>query len=197
VPHLLKNNAAWYPPNIRVNNWVLNCSACSLPYARLFHGLLYDSDNGSDMFVQNIGLDGVRYQKIHRFRLYWRFVNSKCILWRIDRLCGQVVGVPGCISRGPGSIPGAISLPSIIEDLLDRKSSSYGPESRDYGGRDTSRWPYGTLYQQKLALTSPTSSGRSVGIVSSQTQATYLVSGSGTGSTRLREYNWGATGKNK
>jgi hypothetical protein len=31
--------------------------------------------------------------------------------------------------------------------------------------------PRGTLYQQKLALTSPTSGGRSVGIVRSRTQA--------------------------
>jgi hypothetical protein len=32
------------------------------------------------------------------------------------------------------------------------------------------------LYPQKVALTSPTSGGRSVGIVSSQTKATELVS---------------------
>jgi hypothetical protein len=35
-----------------------------------------------------------------------------------------------------------------------------------------SRWPRGTLYPQKLALTSPTSGGSSVGIVRSRTQAT-------------------------
>jgi hypothetical protein len=33
-----------------------------------------------------------------------------------------------------------------------------------------SRWPRGTLYPQKLAITSPTSGGRSVGIVRSLTQ---------------------------
>jgi hypothetical protein len=33
-----------------------------------------------------------------------------------------------------------------------------------------SRWPHGTLYPQKLAITSPTSGGRSVGIVRSWTQ---------------------------
>jgi hypothetical protein len=46
-----------------------------------------------------------------------------------------------------------------------------------------SRWPRGTLYRQNLALTFPTSGGRSVGIVRSRTQATdfslYFVS-----------YNW-------
>jgi hypothetical protein len=36
--------------------------------------------------------------------------------------------------------------------------------------RDPSRWPRGTLYPQKLAITSPTSGGRSVGIVRSRTQ---------------------------
>jgi hypothetical protein len=47
-----------------------------------------------------------------------------------------------------------------------------GLESREYGRSDPSRWPRGTLYPQKLALTSPTSGGRSVGIVLSRTQAT-------------------------
>jgi hypothetical protein len=42
----------------------------------------------------------------------------------------------------------------------------------EYGLRDPSRWPRGTLYAQKLALTLSTSGGRSVGIVRSQTQAT-------------------------
>jgi hypothetical protein len=45
-------------------------------------------------------------------------------------------------------------------------------ESREYGRRDLSRWPRGTIYSQKLALTSPTSGGRSVGIVRSRTHAT-------------------------
>jgi hypothetical protein len=46
-----------------------------------------------------------------------------------------------------------------------------GLESREYGRKDPSRWPRGTLYPQKLALTSLTNGGRSVGIVRSQTQA--------------------------
>jgi hypothetical protein len=40
---------------------------------------------------------------------------------------------------------------------------------------DLSCWPRGTLYPQKLALTSPTSGGRSVGIVRSRTQATEFI----------------------
>jgi hypothetical protein len=35
---------------------------------------------------------------------------------------------------------------------------------------DPSRWPRGTFYPQKLVITSPTSGGRSVGIVRSRTQ---------------------------
>jgi hypothetical protein len=42
-----------------------------------------------------------------------------------------------------------------------------GLETREYGHRDTSRWPHGTLYPQKLALTSLTSGGRSVSMVPS------------------------------
>jgi hypothetical protein len=77
------------------------------------------------------------------------------ILW-------EVVG----LERGP------LSLVSIIEELLERKSIGSGLEIREYGRRDQSRWPRGTLYLQRLALTSPTSDGRSVGIDRSRTQAT-------------------------
>jgi hypothetical protein len=103
-----------------------------------------------------------------------------------DRLCGLVVRVPGYRSRGPrfdsrryqifwkvvGLERGPLSLVSTIEELLEQKSSGSGLENREYGCRDLSRWPHGTLYLQKLALTSLTSGGRSVGIVLSWTQAT-------------------------
>jgi hypothetical protein len=39
------------------------------------------------------------------------------------------------------------------------------------GRGDPLRWPRDTLYQQKLALTSPTSGGRSVGIVRLRTKS--------------------------
>jgi hypothetical protein len=70
------------------------------------------------------------------------------------------------LERGP------LSLVSTTEELLGRKSSGSGLENREYGQRDPSRWRRGTLYPQKLALTSPTSGGRSVGTVRSRTQAT-------------------------
>jgi hypothetical protein len=47
-----------------------------------------------------------------------------------------------------------------------------GLESREYGRKDPSQWPRGTLDPQKLALTSPTNGGRSVGIVRSRIQTT-------------------------
>jgi hypothetical protein len=62
---------------------------------------------------------------------------------------------------------------STSEELL-RKSSSFGLENREYGCTDLSHWPYGTLYLQTLALTSP-SGGRSLGIVHSRTQIREFV----------------------
>jgi hypothetical protein len=73
------------------------------------------------------------------------------------------------LERGP------FSLVSTIEELLGRNSSGSGLESREYCRRDPSRWPRGTLYPQKLALTSPTRGGRWVGIVRSRTRATEFV----------------------
>jgi hypothetical protein len=70
---------------------------------------------------------------------------------------------------------GSLSLVSTIEELLERKSSGSGLENPDYGLRDSSRSPRGTLYQQTLALTSLTRGGRSVGVVRSRTEATELL----------------------
>jgi hypothetical protein len=75
-----------------------------------------------------------------------------------------------CLEQGP------LSLVSTIEELLGRKSSVSGLESREYGRWDPSSWPLGTLYPQKLALTSPKRSGRSVGKVRPRTQATEFLS---------------------
>jgi hypothetical protein len=71
-----------------------------------------------------------------------------------------------CLERGP------LSVVSTTEELLGRKGSGFGLENRDYGRRDPSRWPRGSIYPQKFALTSATSCGRSVGIVRSGTQTT-------------------------
>jgi hypothetical protein len=108
---------------------------------------------------------------------------------KVDRLCGLVVRVPGYISKCPGSSPGAtrfshrssrsgtdpLSLVSTTEELLGRKSSSFGLENREYGHRDPSRRLRDTVYPQKLVLTSPASGCRSVGIGRSRTQAMGFV----------------------
>jgi hypothetical protein len=70
------------------------------------------------------------------------------------------------LERGP------LSLVSTTEELLERKSSGSGLEIREYGSRNPSCWPHGTLYPQRLILTSLTIGGRSVGIVRSRTQTT-------------------------
>jgi hypothetical protein len=70
---------------------------------------------------------------------------------------------------------GSLNLVSTIEELLGRKSSGSGLEIRKYGRKDPSRWARGTVYPQKLTVTSPTSGGRSVGIVLSPTKVTELL----------------------
>jgi hypothetical protein len=77
----------------------------------------------------------------------------------------EVVG----LERGP------LILVSTIEELLRRKSSGSGLEDREYGRRDPPRWPRDTHYPQKLTLTSPTSGGRSVGVVRFRTKAKEFV----------------------
>jgi hypothetical protein len=64
---------------------------------------------------------------------------------------------------------GPLSLVRIIEELFEWKSSGFGKENRINDRRDPLRWPCDTLYPLKLALTSPTSCGRSVGIVRMRT----------------------------
>jgi hypothetical protein len=76
----------------------------------------------------------------------------------------EVVGLEG----------GPLSLVSTTEELLGRNSSGSGIENWESGRRDQPRWPRDILYQQKLTLTSPTSCGRSVGIVRSWTKAMEL-----------------------
>jgi hypothetical protein len=73
------------------------------------------------------------------------------------------------LERGP------LSLVSTSEELFGRNNSGSGLENREYGHGDPLRWPLDTLYPLKLALTSPTSGGRSVGIVRLRTKAKEFV----------------------
>jgi hypothetical protein len=88
--------------------------------------------------------------------------HPKIVSVVVDTYFWEIAG----LERGP------LSLVSTIEELLERKSSGSGIENREYGRRDSSRWPRGTLDPRKLALISLSSGSRSVGIVSSRTRAT-------------------------
>jgi hypothetical protein len=76
------------------------------------------------------------------------------VLHRVYQIFWEVVGLEW----------GTLSLVSTAEELLGRKRSGSCLESREYGWKNPSCWPRGILYPQKLALTSPTIGGRSVGI---------------------------------
>jgi hypothetical protein len=120
---------------------------------------------------------------IHKVSRYYRPP-----LWSSGQSC-LVVRVPGYRSRGSGFDSrryqifwevvglerGPFSFVSTIEELLGRNSRGSGLENREYCRGDRLRWPRDTLYPQKLALTSPTSGGRSVGIVRLRTKATEFV----------------------
>jgi hypothetical protein len=75
-----------------------------------------------------------------------------------------------------------LSLVSITEELLGRNSSGSGLESRE-------NTAIGIRCSDHAALTSPTSGGRSVGIVRSRTQATeFSFSCKRQTHVRVREY---------
>jgi hypothetical protein len=96
-----------------------------------------------------------------------------------------VVRVSGYRFRGPGFDSrrfqifweaeglerGRLSLMRTTEELLERKVAApvKKTEVNDLG--NLLPWPRDTLYPRKLAVTSPTSGGRSVGIVRSRTKA--------------------------
>jgi hypothetical protein len=113
----------------------------------------------------------------------WGWIRNGLV--EINCLCGLVVRVPGCRSGGPSSIPGAtrffweveilergpLGLVSSIEELLEREGSGSGLEIQEYGSRDPSCWPRGTLYPENVG-TKPTSGDRYVGIVRSRSKTT-------------------------
>jgi hypothetical protein len=83
----------------------------------------------------------------------WKFVNQ--ILW-------EAVGLEW------GSLATWVQLRSYLEEIVEAPVLKY----QEYGLRDPLCWPRDTHYPRKLALTSPTSGGRSVGIVCSQIKTT-------------------------
>jgi hypothetical protein len=107
------------------------------------------------------------------------------ILFFFDRLCGLLAWVPGYRVRSPGFDSwrnqifwevvglkqGPLSPVTTIEGLLGRNNSGFSLENREYSCRDPPWWPRDTLYLKKVGSDFPTSIGRSVGIVCSQTKA--------------------------
>jgi hypothetical protein len=63
-------------------------------------------------------------------------------------------------------------LVGTLEELFQRKGNGSGLGNREHGRRDPLCWPRGTPISKKLALTSPTSGGSSVGTAHSRTQGT-------------------------
>jgi hypothetical protein len=84
--------------------------------------------------------------------------------WRCQ-IFWELVG----LERGP------LSLVSTFEEQLGRNISGFGLENWEYGRGNPLCWPRDTFYAQKLALTSPTNSRRSVDTVHSRTNATEFV----------------------
>ena len=123
------------------------------------------------------------YHRNHHDLYLIQLLSLYIILW--DRVCGLVVRVSGYTYSGPGFDPrryqifwvvvglerGPLSLVSLvksIEELLEWRSrkqrlTAVGTRCADH---------VTPLYPQKLALTSPTGGGRSVGIDRVPTKAT-------------------------
>jgi hypothetical protein len=65
---------------------------------------------------------------------------------------------------------GPLSIMRIIEELLERTVAAPVYKTEIKGCDVSLRWPRDTFYPLKMALTSPTSGGRSVGIVRWRTE---------------------------
>jgi hypothetical protein len=105
--------------------------------------------------------------------LYWK---ERCLaLWSSGQSSWLQIRRPGFDSRhyeknNSGSGTGSTQPREYNWGATWLKSSGSCLENREYCRRDPSRRPRGTLYPHKLAITSPTSGGHSVGIVRSRTQ---------------------------
>jgi hypothetical protein len=69
---------------------------------------------------------------------FWQQIHRSGFDYRHYQIFWEVMG----LERSP------LRLVSTIEELLERKSSGSGLESREYSRTDPSRWQRGTLYQQ-------------------------------------------------
>jgi hypothetical protein len=98
-----------------------------------------------------------------------RFGGTSVHVRTTRRYVSEVGNIHNYRSENVNSYP---SFHIYVSENDYSKHTGAGVENLEYGRRDPSRWPRGTLCPQKLALTSPTSGGRSVGTVLSRIQAT-------------------------
>jgi hypothetical protein len=109
-----------------------------------------------DITLKQITISDTAHQSSSLYNLFSQFFVS-VRLWSsgqsswlqiqrsgFDSRCYQIFWEVVGLKRGP------LSLVSITEELLVRNSSGSGLEIREYGRRDSSRWPRGTLYPKKL-----------------------------------------------
>jgi hypothetical protein len=113
--------------------------------------------NSAHISIHSISVSSLRYL------CGCRFISTGSVVYSsgagFDSRPHQIFWEVGDLERGP------LSLMRTIEELLELESSG--------SGRGNSlRWSRNTLYQQRLALTSSASGGRSVGIVRLRTKAT-------------------------
>jgi hypothetical protein len=106
-----------------------------------------------------------------QFRFEAEYTNSRPPLWSSGQSSWLQIQMSGSDSRRYQIFWVVVGLERGPLGL----SRGSGIEIREYGLRDPSRWPRGTLSAKRLALTSPTSVCRSVGIVRSRTKAAGFV----------------------
>jgi hypothetical protein len=145
----------------------------------IIHWSLQSRVNLKALFTRSKFQCSFLFYKINVLNEIFNFV---IIFYHSDRLCGLVVRVRDYRSRGPGSIPGTtrkkvvglerglLSLVSTTEELLDRKVAAfvYKIENTAVGIRHD--YHVAPSIRRMFAITSPTSGGRSFGIVRSRTQ---------------------------
>jgi hypothetical protein len=98
-----------------------------------------------------------------------RTLSSVCVSFIVgDRLCGLVVRVPGYRSRFFWEVVGLERGPLSLVSALGRKSSGSGPENENTAVGFRHADHVSPSIRKKLALTSPTSGSRSIGLVRSR-----------------------------
>jgi hypothetical protein len=129
--------------------WMLHNVNSKLIMSRIIFGALHLSTSNNQILLEHI-----HFWESGRRPPLWSSCQSSWL--QIQRFRIRFLALRYFL-RSSGSGTGTTQPLSTIEELFGRKSSGFGLENREYGFRDPSRWPRGTLYTQKLTVTSPTS----------------------------------------